>query len=128
MKKRDPAYPWCTGVPRPTLVTNLDAGEAMIFYYTVPILASCCKTAVIKLHGVVGIESRFVNDEENEYLRSGLMRDAIYEKDKGKQREYLFLFHNEVIVATADSLQELPGEETFMANFIRHHNPSFERE
>ena len=128
MNRREPIYPWCTGVPRPTLIANLDVGEAMIFYYTAPVCASLCTIAVIKLSGVTGVESHSINDEENHYLRSGLMRDSIYVKTKGRQREYIFLFHNEIIKVIAKSLKELPGEENLVENLKKHHNSEFERE
>jgi len=127
MNRREPIYPWCTGVPRPTLIANLDVGEAMIFYYTAPVCASICTIAVIKLSGVRGVESHSINDEENHYLRSGLMRDSIYVKTKGKQKEYIFLFHNEIIKVIADSIKELPGEDNLIANLKKHHNSEFER-
>nr|WP_320009410.1 hypothetical protein [uncultured Desulfobulbus sp.] len=128
MNKKEPVYPWCTGVPRPTVITNLDVGEVMIFYYTAPVCASICKIAVMKLSGVRGVESRSINDEENHYLRSGLLRDSIYCKIKGKQKEYIFLFHNEIIKVVADSLKELPGEDSLIANLKKHYNSEFERE
>ncbi|MDD2468981.1 MAG: hypothetical protein PHI97_33850 [Desulfobulbus sp.] len=128
MNKREPVYSWCTGVPRPTLIANLDAGEVIIFYYTAPICASVCKTAVMKLTGASAVESLSINDDENRYLHSGLMRDTIYVKKKGKQKEYIFLFHNEIIKVVADSLEELPGEDSVFANLKQQQTSSFERE
>ncbi|WP_321492844.1 hypothetical protein [uncultured Desulfobacter sp.] len=128
MKKREPAFPWCTGVPRPTVIANLDAEEVLIFYYTAPVCASVCKIAVMKFSGARGIESSSINDEKNHFLRSGLVRDSIYVKTKGGKKEYVFLFHNEVIKITADSLVEIPGEDNLPANIIKHQNSEFERE
>jgi hypothetical protein len=128
MKKISPKYPWCTGAPRPTLMANLDAQEAIVSYYTAPICRSRCKTAVIKLTGVVRLESRSVNDEENTYLRSGLMRDVIYVKQGARTSEYLLLFHNELTKATAADMEEQPGGDSFMDNLRLFYNSDFDRE
>lgn len=128
MREIEPKYPWCTGVPRPTLITNLDVEEAYIFYFTAPICLPQCKMAVLKLKGIVQIESHYVNDEENSYLQAGLMRDVIYVKEGAKKNEYLFLFHNEWIQATASALEEVPGADGLLENLQTHIHSDFERE
>ena len=128
MKEKKPKFPWCTAVPRPTLIVNMDAEEAIISYFTAPIFQPNCRTAVIKLKGLVRIESQWVNDEENAYLGAGFNRDVIHVEVRDKYTIFLFLFHNEMIKATAFSLEEIPGEDTLMENLKRHLNPNFERD
>jgi hypothetical protein len=128
VKAATPRYPWCTGAPRPTLISNLDAQVAIISYYTAPICHAHCRTAVIELRGVVRLESMAVNDEENVFLRSGLTRDVIHVKQLASAVEYLFLFHNEWIRATAAALQEFPGGGALMDNLKRHCHPDFDRD
>jgi hypothetical protein len=128
MKEIVPQYPWCTGVPRPTLVANMDAEEVIIFYYTAPVCEPRCKSAIIKLKGTVSLESHYVNDEQNAYLQSGCKRDVIYMQQGVGGNDYLFLFHNEWIRVKALSFEELPGEESLMESLIKHQNPDFDRD
>lgn len=128
MKRIKLKFPCCTGVPRPTLVANLDAKEVIISYYTAPICHDVCKTAIIKVKEVTNVESYSLNDEENQYLGFGLMRDGIYVKEEKGKKEYLMLFHNEYIKVKADSIEEHAGENRFIDNIKKYHSMEYERD
>jgi len=128
MKKIDLKYPWCTGAPRPTLVANQDAEEAIVSYYTAPICEQLCKTAVIKINGVSSAESHYLSDENNEFLKSGLMRDSLYVKNENNKNKYVLLFNNEYIVIIGDSIEEHPGDVSFLKNINNFHSNEYERE
>ncbi len=57
------------------------------------------------------LESRFINEQENQSSLSGLKWDCIYEDGRGRLKEFLFLFHDEIVKICADCVQGLPSEK-----------------
>lgn len=128
MNTIDPKYPWCTGVPRPTLVSNIDAQEVLVSYFTAPICEPICRTALIRFLGATRVESRSENDDHNPWLKRGIPRDCICVRRRDGRNEYTLLFHNEVIVVLADAFEELPGAPTALENLARLSGDAYERD
>ena len=91
MTARDPKYPWCTGAPRPVLISCADSSTCQISYYVAPIVDES-STAVISFNNVTGLSHFTQNDAENDLLcEERFQRDMICSDDG---IHYLF-FHNE---------------------------------
>ena len=123
----NPKYPWCTGAPRPSLISNMDAEEAIISYYTAPICETLCKTAIIKVKGVTRLESRYLNDSYNSHLASGFMRDNIYVDKADGLNKYIFIFHNESFIIFGKNIEEMPGGESNSKNLSLFCNIEYDR-
>ena len=94
-------YPLCSGVPRPTVIQNIDEEECIIIYNTAPIVESS-KTAALVFNGFSSIQHFQINDNQNSYLAKGYLRDSL----NNKKDTFILLFHNEVIEIKAQSYIE----------------------
>ncbi|MEN9359022.1 MAG: hypothetical protein RL095_557 [Verrucomicrobiota bacterium] len=98
-------YPWCAGVPRPIVITNLDEEFCCVFYQTAEIVTTS-QTAILRFSKCKSVKHSFINDDKNEHLKNGCFRDSIYKSSDG----FLLFFHNEMIEIVASSLSESISE------------------
>ena len=121
---REPKYPWCTGAPRPVLLSCVDSGDHFITYYLAPIVAES-GTGILQFHNVREVSQTVVNDEENKLLLPpyNLLRDSISTFDGAT---YVF-FHNEYFRIVGDLIDERLGGVDNSMNLRRLLNPEMDR-
>ena len=101
MKEIKLKFPWCTGVPRPTIIENIDEGECWVIYNTAQIVEDIAAAALI-FSGFMSLKHTYLNDEKNPYLSKGYLRDSMVKEDE----TFILLLHNEVIEIKAKSYEE----------------------
>ena len=101
MKEFKLKFPWCTGVPRPTIIENIDEEECIVVFNTAPIVKTSV-TAALVFNGFKSIKHSYINDLENPYLKKGYLRDSLIKEGK----TFILLFHNELIEIEAVSYKE----------------------
>ncbi len=112
MLAADPKFPWCTGAPRPVLLSCADSGDCQISYYTAPVV-SVGETAVISFRNVEQILHVIQNDDENALLiEGGAKRDMICSDGK----THFLMFHNEYFSVVGELVEERIGGSSNSSN------------
>ncbi len=127
MNELELKFPWCTGAPRPTLLSNMDVGEVIVSYYTAPICVEVCSTAIIIFSGVSSIKHEIINDIDNIFIKAGAQRDSLNVIEENGSKKYVLFFHNEYVAISAKSYDEVAGKDSVIENINWRINADYKR-
>jgi hypothetical protein len=122
---RQPKYPWCTGAPRPVLLSCADSEDHLVTYFVAPIVGRA-GTGIIRFRNVTELSHVVMNNDKNNLFSAphSLLEDSISILDG---TTYLF-FHNEYFRIKGDLVEESLGDSSNSLNISAAINLGMDRE